>query len=148
MQCQHDLLGVNTSAQINKGNLHMQTKAKKINCIFFGKQHAKDRNQCPPWGKKCSTCHKPNHFSTACKSQNKQKKQSSYVSIIAQDTSDQDHYVATPEEIDIVMHKSNLNKGFVTLSVNEKEEHFQIDTRATVNVMSDITLSKLYGNAD
>ena len=36
----------------------------------------------------------------------------------------------------------------MTLSVNEKEEHFQIDTRATVNVMPDITLSKLCGNAD
>ena len=37
---------------------------------------------------------------------------------------------------------------FVTLSVNDKEEHFQLDTGATVNVMSDITLSKLCGNAD
>ena len=90
-------------------------------------------------GKTCSTCHKPNHFSTACKSQNKQKKQSSHVSIIDQDTSDQDGYVATPEENDIVIHKSNPNKVFVTPSVNEKEEHFQIDTRATVNVMPDIT---------
>ena len=36
----------------------------------------------------------------------------------------------------------------MTLSVNEKEEHFQIDTRATVNVMPDMTLSKLCGNAD
>ena len=64
-------------------------KGKEINCIFFGKKHAKDRTQCPAWGKKCSTCHKPNHFSTACKSQSKQKKQSSHVSIIAQDTSGQ-----------------------------------------------------------
>ena len=57
-------------------------------------------------------------------------------------------YVATPEEIDIAINKSNPNKVFVTLSVNDKEEHFQLDTRATVNVMSDITLSKLCGNAD
>ena len=99
-------------------------------------------------GKKCSTCHKPNHFSTACKSQNKQKKQSSHVSIIDQESSDQDDYVATPEEIDIVIHKSNRNKVFVTLSVKDREEHILIDTRATVNVMLDITLSKLYGNAD
>ena len=54
----------------------------------------------------------------------------------------------TPEETDIVKHKSNPNKVFVTLSVSEKEEHFQIASRATVNVMSDITLSKLCGNAD
>ena len=57
-------------------------------------------------------------------------------------------YVATPEETDIVKHKSNPNKVFVTLSVNEKEEHFQIASRATVNVMSDIILGKLCGNAD
>ena len=36
----------------------------------------------------------------------------------------------------------------MTLSVNDKEEHFQLDTAATVNVMSGITLSKLCGNAD
>ena len=37
---------------------------------------------------------------------------------------------------------------FVALSVNDKEEHFQLDTGATVNVMSDITVSKLSENAD
>ena len=36
----------------------------------------------------------------------------------------------------------------MTLSVNDKEVHFQLDTGATVNVTSDITLSKLCGNAD
>ena len=135
------------SANKQKKSAHAD-KGKEINCIFCGKKHAKDRNQCPAWGKKCSTCHKPNHFSTVCKSRNKQKKQSSYVRIVDQDTSDQDDYVATLEEIDIVIHKSNPNKVFVTLSVNDKEEHFQLDTGATVNVMSDITLSKLCGNAD
>ena len=135
------------SANKQKTFVHAD-KSKEINCIFLSKKHAKDRTQCPAWGKKCSKCHKRNHFSTACKSQNKQKKQSSHVSIIAQDTSGQDDYVTTPEETDIVKHKSNPNKVFVTLSVNEKEEHFQIASRATVNVMSDITLSKLCGNAD
>lgn len=65
-----------------------------------------------------------------------------------QDTSDQNDYVATLEEIDIVLHKSNPNKVFVTLSVNDKEEHFQLYTGATVNVMSDIIVSKLCGNTD
>ena len=46
-----------------------------------------------------------------------------------------DDYVASLEETGIVIHKSNPNKVFVTLSVNNKEEHFQLDTRATVNVM-------------
>jgi len=67
-----------------------------------------------------------------------------HVSIVDQDTSDQDD-VASLEEIDIVIHESNPNKVFVTLSVNDKEEHFQLDTGATVNVMSEITLSyRLY----
>ena len=99
-------------------------------------------------GKKCSTCSKPNHFSRVCTSQNKQKKQSSHVSIVDPDTSDQNDYIATLEDIGIVIHKSNPNKVFVTLSVNDKEEHFQLDTGATVSVMSDIALSKLCGNAD
>ena len=59
---------------------------------------------------------------------------------------DEDEYIATLEEIDTVIHKSVPNKVFVTLSVNDKEEHFQLDSGATVNVMSDITLSKLCGN--
>ena len=37
---------------------------------------------------------------------------------------------------------------FVTLSVNDKEEHFQLDTGATVNIMSDRTPSKFCGNTD
>ena len=37
---------------------------------------------------------------------------------------------------------------FVTLSVNDKEEHFQLYTGATVNVMSDIIVSKWCGNTD
>ena len=36
----------------------------------------------------------------------------------------------------------------MTLSINDKEENFQLDTGATVNVMSDRTPSKLCGNAD
>ena len=135
------------SANKQKKSVHAD-KGKDINCIFCGKKHAKDRKQCPAWRKKCSRCHKPNHFSTVCKSQNKQRKQSSHVSIVDQDTSDQDDYVASLEVIDIVIHKSNPNKVFVTLSVNDKEEHFQLDTGATVNVKSDRTPSKLCRNTD
>ena len=102
------------SANKRKKSVHAG-KDKEINCIFCGKKHAKDRKQCPEWGKKCSTCHKPNHLSTVCTSQNKQKKQSSHVSIVDQDTSDQDDHVATLEEIDIVIHKSNPNEGAYTL---------------------------------
>ena len=36
----------------------------------------------------------------------------------------------------------------LTLSINDKEEHFQLVAGATVNIMSDITLSELCGNAD
>ena len=86
------------SANKQKKSVHAD-KGKEMNCIFCGKKHSKDRKQCPAWGKKCSTCHKPNHFSTVCKSQTKQKKQSSHVSIVDQDTSDQDDYVASLEEI-------------------------------------------------
>ena len=106
MQCLHDLLRLNMhhSANKQKKSGHAD-KGKEINCIFCGNKLSKDRKHCPAWGKKCSTCHKPNHFSTVCKSQNKQKKQSSHVSIVDQDTSDQDDYVASLEEIDIVIHK-------------------------------------------
>ena len=106
------------SANKQKKSVHVD-KGKEINCITYGKKHTKDRKQCLAWGKKCSTCHKQNHFSTLCKSQNKQKKQSSHVSIVDQDKSDQNDYVATPEEIDILIHKSSPNKVFVTLSVND-----------------------------
>ena len=100
------------SANKQKKCVHAD-KGKEINFITYGKKHTKDRKQCLAWGKKCSTCHKQNHFSSVCKSQNKQKKQSSHISIV--DQVSQNDYVATLEEIDIVIHKSNPNKVFVTL---------------------------------
>ena len=100
------------SANKQKKCVHAD-KGKEINFITYGKKHTKDRKQCLAWGKKCSTCHKQNHFSTVCKSQNKQKKQSSHISIV--DQVSQNDYVATLKEIDIVIRKSNPNKVFVTL---------------------------------
>ena len=128
-------------------------KCKEIQCIFCAKKHIKDRKQCPAWGKKCTTCHKSNHFAIACKSATKFKTDKKQVSMVDQDScdDDEDDYIATLDEkesIDMLSQKSHANKVFVTLTVNSIEEHFQLDSGATVNVMSDATLNRLCGKTD
>ena len=136
---------------------HQETN-KEIQCIFCDKKHVKDRKQCPAWGKKCSTCHKLNHFAAVCKSSSKPKTNKKQVKMVDLGSSDEDYedddedeYVTTLEEkesIDLLMQKSQQNKVFATLMVNNIEEQFQLDSGATVNVMSDTTLSKLCGKVD
>ena len=118
---------LNTTAQINKRNLYMQTKAKKSIVFSLARSMPKIESNVDHGEK---VFHMPQTKSFLSSLQISEQA-SSHVSIIDQDTFDQDDYVVTPEEIDIVIYNSNPNKVFVTLSVNDKEEHFQIDTRAT-----------------
>ena len=53
-------------------------------------------------------------------------------------------YVASAnvvESVEQIDHQKFPNKVFVTMQVNVKEEKFQIDTGATVDIMSDETFA-------
>ena len=45
----------------------------EISCKFCGKVHARKKELCPAWGKKCSACGKANHFAAKCKSKKQGK---------------------------------------------------------------------------
>ena len=47
------------------------------------------------------------------------------------------------ESVEQMDHQKFPNKVFVTMQVNVKEEKFQIDTGATVDIMSDETFAVL-----
>ena len=144
-------------------------KGKEIQCMFCGKRHVRDRNKCPAWGKECTACGKLNHWAAKCNSSNLPRPrharrppvapvnavdQTNYLDddvltnqIEAQD-SDSDEYVAILENeewIDTVHNEEHPNKVFVTLAINSVEEKFQLDSGATVNVLSEETLKRLCG---
>ena len=42
-------------------------KTKQIHCKYCGRQHAKQRQQCPAFGQSCRQCGKLNHFAKQCR---------------------------------------------------------------------------------
>lgn len=100
-------------------------------------------------GKKCSSCHKPNHFAVVCKSTSRPRSNTRQVRLIDQESSEEkedDDYITVVDErasVDAVTYSAHPNKVFAALVVNNTKERFQLDSGATVNVMSDYTLSKL-----
>ena len=67
----------------------------------------------------------------------------------AQDECNADEYVASVEtcestnKVDI---SDSQNKAFATLQLNEKDKRFQLDTGATVNILSEQTFAALFGS--
>jgi len=60
--------------------------------------------------------------------------------------SDSDNYITVfdyKESVDVLNQQQHANKVYAKLSVNNIEEHFQLDSGATVNVISDTTFGTL-----
>ena len=109
-------------------------------CKFCNRFHPPDRNKCGAWGRTCNSCGLKNHFSFCCKAR------SSVHGV--QDECNADEYVASVEtcestnKVDI---SDSQNKAFATLQLNGKDEKFQLDTGATVNILSEQTFATLFG---
>ena len=110
-------------------------------CKFCNRFHPPDRNKCGAWGRTCNNCGLKNHFSVCCKAR------SSVHGV--QDECNADEYVASVEtcestnKVDI---SDSQNKALATLQLNGKDEKFQLDTGATVNILSEQTFATLFGS--
>lgn len=90
--------------------------------------------QCPAYGKICSSCLKPNHYSVACKSKS--------VSTVAFDN--EEFYIGTIENKDYEDSDSIAYPWIEKIRVKGKHIKFKIDTGAEVNVVS-LKLFKMLG---
>ena len=88
------------------------------NCKYCGKNHPVRR--CPAYGKTCSSCKKPNHLAAVCRST------SAYH---VTDNSDEDICFVTAEI-------NSVNDQKIALQINGKSMVMQIDTGASVTVIS------------
>ena len=121
--------------------------AKRISCKYCGQSHARDKMQCPAYGKTCTHCGKKNHFEDMCRAKQKQhakagsKPRAKSMSLRqCEDTSDDScsdyEYVETVTEHVNNMDTSKLSKVYAQMKLCGKLVKFQIDTGATCNVVN------------
>ena len=73
---QVEAMGRQDSNSVSKGGKRKKEKRRSLNdakatdtnrtCKYCGKSHPMQKELCPAYGKFCSECGKPNHFSTVC----------------------------------------------------------------------------------
>ncbi|CAB4017254.1 Hypothetical predicted protein [Paramuricea clavata] len=116
-----------------------------IKCKFGNKSHPRGRFKCPAWGKTCSLCERKNHFAVVCNAQRRPFSQRKSVSGVNDDTeSSEGEYIAlveTKEEVGAVNSDKYTYKSSAPLMINKNLENFQLDSGATVNVLSKRTLA-------
>ena len=102
---------------------------------FSGKVHPFEKGKCPAWGAKCTKCGGRNHFEVTCTSPTKKvyslRNESSDDSDVEYITS----IVAQSEMIHGVTQERYPNVIYTEMFVDKKEEKFQVDSGASVNVI-------------
>ena len=113
--------------------------SKEVDCKYCGRKHIKEKEDCPAWGKFCRKCGMQNHFAVKCR--NKAKRQSFHA--VYEDNVPEffDDYSSAEEYIFAVQTEKQENvqyekKLFATMIINGKKVQFQLNTGATVNVLS------------
>ena len=91
----------------------------KVNCNFCGYEHERIKEKCPAWGKTCDKCKGRNHFKSQCKK----------VHAVSQSQDDNADY--DDQWLMAVSHKEESINA--TLTVNEHDVKFQLDSAADVN---------------
>ena len=113
--------------------------SKDIDCKSCGRKHIRKKEDCPAWGKSCSKCGMQNHFAVKCR--NKAKRQTFHavyennVPEVFDDYSSAEEYIFAVET-DKQENVQYNEKLFATMIINSKHVQFQLDTGATVNVLS------------
>ena len=95
-------------------------------CGRCGYQH--DQGKCPAQGKKCSKCHKLNHFACCCLSKNPDKKGVNCVD----ECSDDEFFIGCITSVNSV----DTSEWCEDLKIESKVVKVQLDTAAKVNVIS------------
>ena len=91
-----------------------------FDCKYCGYKHEREREKCPAWGKKCDKCKGPNHSKSKCKKN---------VHAISQSDN-------LDDDIDdkwLMAVKNDGNSIIATLTVNDLNMKFQLDSAADVN---------------
>ena len=94
----------------------------QFDCKYCGYKHERKREKCPAWGKKCDKCKGPNHFKSKCKKN---------VHAISQSGN-------LDDDIDdkwLIAVKNDGNSIIATLTVNDLDVKFQLDSAADVNTI-------------
>ena len=132
---------LNSSAKVNKISRRPSQKANdqqnstdedrtsnqgmstlQFDCKYCGYKHERKREKCPAWGKKCDKCKGPNHFKSICKKN---------VHAISQSGN-------LDDDIDdkwLMAVKNDGNSIIATLTVNDLDVKFQLDSAADVNTI-------------
>ena len=119
------------------------SESQERKCKFCARQHPFAKKKCPAWGTSCKNCGKPNHFAACCQASKK-----IVLSVECESEDEEYEYVAeieVKEQVHALASTGHPNKVFATLSVNGKEEKFQLDSGSTVNIMNDETVTRLCG---
>ncbi|KAL9970099.1 hypothetical protein ACROYT_G022422 [Oculina patagonica] len=93
----------------------------KVNCHFCGFEHERKKEKCPAWGKTCDKCKGRNHFKSKCKK------------VHAVSQSQGDNFDYDDQWLMAVSH--NEESVSATLTVNEHDVKFQLDSAADVNTI-------------
>lgn len=115
-----------------------KTKHTERECRYCGKQHARDKNKCPAYGKVCSACGKQNHFAKMCRSDRSTRSTNNMPTrkvnkMNTQDVSSGEEWVNTTKVQE--PHSSAQKEVKCELLVNGKAVTFQIDTGSSVNTL-------------
>ena len=101
-------------------------------CKYCGRTHVMRKEECPAWGKMCTSCGKRNHFHKMCSTSRKQ------INMLASEDQGEDTSTSDEEWVNVV-HEINAVQSTPQIKgkllINNKEVTFQIDTGASVNIL-------------
>ena len=100
-------------------------------CKYCGGCHAPQKELCPAFGKRCSSCMKMHHFSRVCRS-TRQRRVNRNVIIVDHDEADM---LQEDADIHVITQAKIRNEIHCTARVNTHEIRLKIDTGAKCNVL-------------
>ena len=100
-------------------------------CMYCGRCHAPQKELCPAFGKKCSSCMKMHHFARVCRS-TRQRRMNRNVNIVDHDEADM---LQEDADIHVITQTKIRNEIHCTARVNTHEIRLKIDTGAKCNVL-------------
>ena len=119
------------NAVYNAGRPPSQNGQNGKPCIYCGRRHPPNKDQCPAFGKQCSTCRKMNHFAKVCKSTPKNRNRT--VEAVNEATSeDGARELVTLDALTQPRHRNEIH---CTATINGRDLKLKVDTGARCNVL-------------